>query len=560
LNPSLDDKTKLKSDSGVSIGRRSWLPECIVGVALILYLSLACWHIRYPGIYYDEAFFVNAALGAKYNDSFIAYRILGIPVMLMSYIGALKSFVYAPIFAVCGVSPLTIRLPAIIISTYSLLITYALLIQFVPRIVSALGLLLIAVDAPFVFQTRTDFGPIAIMIALKMTAIYVFMLWLKTGNWRYFAFGLCCLALGVYDKLNFLWVVFALCPAALIYAKRIVYLLKLDYAPLVSSVVIYLGALAMFGFEIALPLLRRMPPVKPEWTEERFQLMLSTFDRTLTGQLFSHLVFAREVLVGSFCPMWLVPVAFSGALIAFLLLRRAKRVEEVAIRIFSGVAFFTVIIAVLFIEVLATPEAQGPHHVLIVWPFHYLIVILAISLMGITCTGKVRRAAGALLACVMTVWIGNNLASTAKVITAFSTVPLRGQWSYHVYDLNNLIRDICPKVNLVIFADWGLCNQLQALCPCIRTKCFDAWVLLTDADESKNARLSVAKVLSVDQSAVVVFAQGRCILPSARRNVFKIARENGISLNRLAVISDQSGPLYEVYLNARRSSDQPADR
>jgi hypothetical protein len=556
--PSLDHKTNtaFDSDSEVPVRNRSWLPKCVVGFALILYVSLACWHIRYPGIYYDEAFFINAALGAKYSDSFVAYRLFGIPVMLMSYIGALKSFVWAPVFAVFGVSPLTIRLPAIIISAYSLLITYAVLVQFVPRILAALGLLLIAVDAPFVFQTRTDLGPIAIMIALKMTAIYVFMLWLKTGTWRYFAFGLFCLALGVYDKLTFLWFVVALCPAVLVYAKRIVYLLKLDYVPVVSSVLIYLGALAIFGFRIALPLLRKMPPVRSELMGDRFHFMLATFDQSLTGQLFSNVVFAREVQVGSFCPMWLVPVAFVTALSAFLILRRAKRVDEVAIRIFSGVTFFSVIFAVLFIEVLATPEAHGPHHVLIVWPFHYLSIILAISLMVMACRGLARTAASVSSAFIIMVWIGNNLASTAKVITAFSTVPLQSQWSNHIYDLNEFICGISPKLNMVICADWGLYNQLQALCPSIRTKCIDAWVLLTDADESKNARMAMAKLLSVKQGAVVVFAQGRYIIPKARENVFKIALENGISLNRLAVINDQLGPLYEVYLTARRSSNQ----
>ena len=69
-------------------------------LAIAIYLICSLSYIDKPGLYYDETLFVNVALGNE-DGSFIdleapigPYRI---PVMLMPYIGALKSYFYFPI-------------------------------------------------------------------------------------------------------------------------------------------------------------------------------------------------------------------------------------------------------------------------------------------------------------------------------------------------------------------------------------------------------------------------------------------------------------------------------
>lgn len=65
--------------------------------------------------------FVGAATGKR------PYRgRLGIPLMIFPYIGALKSWIYIPIFALCGVSAESIRLPVMVISCGTLVFGYAL--------------------------------------------------------------------------------------------------------------------------------------------------------------------------------------------------------------------------------------------------------------------------------------------------------------------------------------------------------------------------------------------------------------------------------------------------
>ena len=76
--------------------------------------------IDIPGLQYDEILFVNAATGEPTNGLFVGRRILGVPVNVMPYMGALKAYLYYPVFKVLGVSPAPIRWPIIILSLVTL--------------------------------------------------------------------------------------------------------------------------------------------------------------------------------------------------------------------------------------------------------------------------------------------------------------------------------------------------------------------------------------------------------------------------------------------------------
>jgi hypothetical protein len=67
-----------------------YLSPLAVALGLGLYFFVGTFDIRSPGLYSDEALFVNGALGGV-TDLFVSKRIANIPVMLMPYIGALKS-------------------------------------------------------------------------------------------------------------------------------------------------------------------------------------------------------------------------------------------------------------------------------------------------------------------------------------------------------------------------------------------------------------------------------------------------------------------------------------
>ena len=73
----------------------------LVTLALAYFGVMASRHIALPGLNVDEVLGVRPAVGGP-----VARRIFSIPVLTISYIGALKSYIYFPTFATrCGSGP-----------------------------------------------------------------------------------------------------------------------------------------------------------------------------------------------------------------------------------------------------------------------------------------------------------------------------------------------------------------------------------------------------------------------------------------------------------------------
>ena len=229
----------------------SRLPIIIVAGAVLAYVLISLFHIRNPGLYYDESLFVNAALGAPDNDDFVSYRLFGIPLMNFPYVGALKSFVYAPIFAVFGVSLLSIRLPAVLLSAGTIVIIYLLLSRLIPRWIAAVTTAFVAVDTSFILMTRLDEGPIVLMLLLKVVAVYALIRSLQTSSWRFFALSLMLLVLGVWDKLNFIWIVAALAPASIVYWRSLWRLWRTHTVPMTITLTVFSGVIGFSIFHLS---------------------------------------------------------------------------------------------------------------------------------------------------------------------------------------------------------------------------------------------------------------------------------------------------------------------
>src|SRR3954465_8078858 len=103
--------------------RESWGRSALPLVCILAYLLAALPHLRFPGIEYDEILFGNAALG-PIDGMYVTAKIGPVPLLLMEYIGALKAWLFMPIFALCGVSPETIRIPMLLLSAGTLVLVY----------------------------------------------------------------------------------------------------------------------------------------------------------------------------------------------------------------------------------------------------------------------------------------------------------------------------------------------------------------------------------------------------------------------------------------------------
>ena len=174
---------------------------------LSLYLALATYKIHLPGLNYDETHFVGLAAGERPYLKFF-----GLPLLSFPYMGALKAWIYTPIFKLFGLSAVSIRLPAILISCGTLAFGYLLLRRILTPQWAVAFTLACAVHPGFIELTRVDKGPEALMLFFKALCLYLLVRWLETP--RFFSWSLAgviaACALGFFDKFNFIWFVVAL--------------------------------------------------------------------------------------------------------------------------------------------------------------------------------------------------------------------------------------------------------------------------------------------------------------------------------------------------------------
>jgi hypothetical protein len=176
----------------------------IISLTTIVAIIIACWKLNQPGLYYDEMLFVNGATGGHTNI-FINRRFMGIPIFLMDYIGALKAWVYYPIFAIFGVNTWSVRLPAILIGTAgALMLIFALWRAFGPRAALA-GAILILLDPTMIIHSRLDWGPNALMFFFRGLLVLSVVNWTRTLSFRWACIAVIAICLGLFDKLNFIW-------------------------------------------------------------------------------------------------------------------------------------------------------------------------------------------------------------------------------------------------------------------------------------------------------------------------------------------------------------------
>jgi 4-amino-4-deoxy-L-arabinose transferase-like glycosyltransferase len=245
---------KLPAEIDMSDNRRTagW-----IFLALGLYLFFSLTYLTLPGPQYDETNFVNAAMG-KEHAAFCLWEpeIFGrrLPLMIMSYIGAVKPALYAPIFKLFGGNATTVRLPVVVVGFFTLLISYALFRRMFDRRTAVISLLLFATDPTFIFGNKLDWGPVSLMLFLEMASLYFVWRWIEEGNRRFLAIAGLLLGLGLYNKIIFGWFLAALFTSLLLFFRDDLrqLLRPRQLACFVPAFV--LGCLPLIAFNIHVPM------------------------------------------------------------------------------------------------------------------------------------------------------------------------------------------------------------------------------------------------------------------------------------------------------------------
>ncbi|HLK21715.1 MAG TPA: glycosyltransferase family 39 protein [Bryobacteraceae bacterium] len=381
------------------------------------------------GIQTDEALIANPIFGSIANQFRIRLFHHNIPLMLMDYVGALKSWLYWPIFAIFRPSPESLRWPVLILGAVTIWLFYLLLNRIAGARAALAGCALLATDTMFLLTTEIDWGPVALQHLLLVTACLL----LLRGS---LFFGFLALGLGLWDKASFGWMLGGLAFAGVIVFPREISR-RLDRRNI---------AVALAGFLLgASPLIvfnaRNHWPTHAAFSMENVTQKATVLKSTLDGfGLFGYMA------VGSEHRNILLPALVIAAATAPFC-RKSRR----------AILFGLVFMIAAWILMAFTANAGGSvHHAVLLWPFPQFVIALALA----EASQRLGR---------------KGLIAFVALISILCSANLRLTYQYHASLVRNgpmltftdaiypLSDSLFGETHEVIVMDWGIYDPLLLL-------------------------------------------------------------------------------------------------
>ena len=427
-------------------------------------LALQLFFLTGPGIEEDEALFVGPFAGnapSLYEWHAGHFRI---PVMTMDYIGALKSWLYWPIFRLWSPNVWSMRLPVCLLSVVTLLLFADVVRRAAGSRVALAAAMFLATDAVFVLINVFD---MTVCLLLLGTVAFLNLLqrFEASGNRGYLATAFLVAGLALWYKAVFIFPL-----AAMLLAFAVAYPSKVwrsftrrNIALAAISIAVGAAPLIAFNWE------RRGATVQASGALPSVPALekLVMLQHTLDGRAFEHYMFrstfAEKIPLlgaptGELAIRWyreshfgpgsaLLPMLLL-ALVALPFLRRSAQ--------FPALLFSWVAMAAAYGVMFVFRDAgAGPHHTVLLYPApHFIVAASAAALAERYLSGK--RSAAFLALCM--VLVASNLWLLGRYAHAARFNGFSAYWSDGVQRL----ADVLGHQNLpVAVLDWGIHNGVQ---------------------------------------------------------------------------------------------------
>ena len=223
-----------------------WWPHALFA---LIFFSSGWMLLPYPGLQVDETLYAIP----HFQSAAYAFKVGAhdLPLMLLPYVGTLKTFLYYPVLSLLPPSYLTVRVPVLFLAACTVWMFVRLLHTIHGRRAAWLGGLLVATDTTFLLTTCFDWGPVVLQHLLLVGALTAFLQFARFGTKSALFVGCFLLGLGVWDKVLFLWVLGGLIAAIFcVFPRELWRRLSIRNAA-VATVAFCLGALPLLIYNAA---------------------------------------------------------------------------------------------------------------------------------------------------------------------------------------------------------------------------------------------------------------------------------------------------------------------
>ena len=516
------------------------------GVALSLCLFSLCAFpgLSLPGPYQDELLSLLVVEPFAFGSALYSWEWGGttIPIMMMSYWGGLKALLLQGYFAVAPATTEAFRCFGLGLG----LVTALLLRRHYSSRVAIGALFLLATDASFIHTIRIDWGPVALMHFLKMAGLLLLSVWVSTARIGWLAAGMFVFGVALWDKANFVWLLFGLAAAVLIVFPKDMFERVDRRTVVVAGVAVVLGALPLVVFNIDQQGLTASDTSRFEFSPMKLVAAKGTLDGsavlwlTTQSELDDVPVEERGGAARAARTLGVVRSNLTWLLIVVGLLALPWTPSGSQRR---GI-LFALVLSVLNYAVMFPLEAGGgsAHHVMILYPFQ--IVFAVASLASLAERWKGRRV----FVVVVTAAVLVNLSLNARYLAAFAYTGGVGSFSDGIYRLADGA-SLEPEYDYHLL-DWGMSTPLALLSHGRGFSFEKEGLILYGLDPEDVQRERVEEILRAPRSRFVVRGEERTVVPRGQEVVNGLVSEG--RLQKVAEIHERTGIVaFEVYGAAR---------
>ena len=520
-------------------------------MACLFFLLAGLAFLTKIGIENDETIFSGAFLKPYGGAYTIRIGHSRIPLMVMTYIGTLKAWLYRPLMSIFGTGLVVLRLPVLLAGVGGVWLFFRLLYRIAGLRAAIIGCVLLAVDSTYLLTICFDWGPVALQHLLLLAGLLLLVRFYQQRAPAALFWGFCLLGLGMWDKALAIWMLSGVGVAAItvfpgrilaVAGKRTITLAVLGFA---------LGAFPLLVFNM-----------ENDWQTFRGNVNRDTSDIPGKARLLMETAKGDGLFGWMFDEQWQTPAPhpprgvlqtasaeistlaghprrhslFYAFLLAVLLTPLAR---GDALR---AILFALVAMTVAWVEMATNANTGGGvHHSILLWPFPQLLIAVSFA----AASRRLARAGIPAVAVVTAVMTVSGMLVTNEyhyVSFSYGASPV---WSDAILPLAGFIKNLHP--GNVYCVDWGILDALRYLSH------GQLAVLVGNDPISKPAlspadREPVLRMVTDPGAIFVAHTKDFENFQGADEKLIKFAAAEGYRRNMLGVIADSFGrPAFEVY-------------
>jgi len=471
--------------------------------------------------------------------------------MLMSYVGALKSWFYGPVFGVFGSGVRALREPMLLAGAASLGLLFLLLRRVAGRRAAYIGCGLLAVDSTYLLTACFDWGPVALQHLLLIGGALLVVRFFQDARARDLAGGSFLLGLALWDKALAVWLLSGMGIAGILTFPRQIFATLTRRNVTLAAGGFLLGALPLVIYNAGHHWVTFAGNFKRDTSEVqgKFRMLVETgHGDGLFGWMIDEdwqtprphppdtalsAASAKISAVAGHPRRHLLVYAFVLALLVAPLARGP------ALR---AILFAVIAMAVAWLQMAITASTGGSvHHTVLLWPLPQV----AIAVSWAAASRRLGRAGIPALAAVLAM----AMISGALVINEYYAVMWRdggGQsWSDAIFPLSNYLKTTPART--VICLDWGILDPLRLL-GSGRLPLENGPDTLGQPEIAEGDRAQVTSRMADPANLFIAHTKEFEFFPRAKQNLARLAAESGYFRETVAVIPDSYGrPVFELY-------------